>query len=106
MTSITIGDLCSPERWRFIASERLLLHISCLYTALGACLAGGYGGHQNKRRQRLLTPEITGAIVEMTKLRADLSGTCNKDCGCTQEDGSSGDCGTRGRRLYETLGGL
>lgn len=75
LTSITIGDLCFPQRWRFITSEKLLLHISSLYTALGTCLAGGYGSHQSKRKQRLLTPEITGAIVEMTKLRAGLGGT-------------------------------
>lgn len=54
----------------------------------------------------MLTPEITGAIVEMTKLRAGLGGTCNEDCGCTQEDGSSGGCGIRGRRLLRNLGGL
>ena len=57
------GDLCFPQRWRFIASERLLLHFDHLYL-LPQCLHLEAVGAIRERggRDYCLIPEIIGVV--------------------------------------------
>lgn len=88
------GDLCFPQRWRFIASERCCFILTICTCFPSACAAGGCGGHQRKGWERLLSDSWNYRRGRQKRQDWWLSWVeayskgCGC-CGCTQEGGST-----------------